>query len=165
VVSFIVAVAANGVIGVDNDLPWHLAADLRRFRELTTGHTVIMGRRTHESIIARLGHGLPNRTSIVITRDTTYRAPDCIVTHTPQEALAKAGVGEVFVIGGAAIFSAMLGAATRIYLTEVKATTKGDAYFDVPRGNGWREVDRQRHQADDKNEFDFDFVEFERSEQ
>src|ERR1019366_1912721 len=114
-VSMIVAQADNRVIGKSNELPWYLPADLKRFREITTGHSVIMGRKTYDSIYIRLGHPLPNRQNIVVTRDKSFDAHGCVIVASPREALGKAGTGEIFVIGGASIFQSMLPQTTRIY--------------------------------------------------
>lgn len=157
----IVAQANGRVIGASNDLPWYLPADLQRFKELTTGHVVIMGRKTYDSIVKRIGKPLPNRTNIVITRDEALDAPDVLVAHSPQDALTLAGDGEVFVIGGATIYEAMLPLADRIYLTQVKADIVGDAYFPE-LGAQWSEVSREPHVADEHNEYDYDYVQLER---
>jgi dihydrofolate reductase len=158
----IVAQANGRVIGAANDLPWYLPADLKRFKELTTGHAVIMGRKTYDSILARIGKPLPNRTNIVITRDAALDASDVLVAHSPQDALTLAGDGEVFVIGGATIYEIMLPLAERIYLTQVKADIDGDAYFPE-LGAEWREVSRESHQSDERNEYDYDYVQLERA--
>jgi dihydrofolate reductase len=143
--SLIVAVARNGVIGKDNRLPWHIPEDLKRFRALTMGHHIIMGRRTWESI----GRPLPGRTSIVVTRDRNYSAPGAKVVHSLADAVAAcAGDDEAFVIGGAEIYREALPQAERIYLTEVLADYPGDVWFP-PLGTEWREVCREqpRHNA------------------
>jgi dihydrofolate reductase len=138
-VSLIVAVARNGVIGKDGRLPWHIPEDLKRFRALTMGHHIIMGRRTWESI----GRPLPGRTSVVITRDRGYLAPGAKVTHSLAEALsACAGDQEVFVIGGAQIYREALPCADRIYLTEVSEAYPGDVRFPA-LGPEWCEVSRE----------------------
>ncbi|MDH4742755.1 dihydrofolate reductase [Sphingomonas sp. CBMAI 2297] len=135
-ISFHLARADNGVIGVDGRLPWHLPADLRRFKAQTMGKPMIMGRKTFESFPAPL----PGRRHIVLTRDAGWRAEGAEVAHSPAEALALAGPGEVAVIGGAEIFAQF--APDRIELTEIHAAPPGDAI--VPAfGVEWREVARE----------------------
>jgi dihydrofolate reductase len=140
-ISLIVAVARNGVIGKDGKLPWHLPEDLKRFKALTMGHHIIMGRRTWESI----GRPLPGRKSVVVTRQRDYSAPGATVVHSLAEAVAAcAGDDEAFVIGGEEIYREALASADRIYLTEVLAEYAGDARF--PRLDGdWLEILREDH--------------------
>lgn len=157
-ISCIVARANNGVIGSKNDLPWYLSADLRRFKELTTDTTVVMGRKTYESIVARLGHALPNRRNVVLTRQTVD-FPDAEVIHDVSE-IEK--LGDVFVIGGAEVYRATIDSADRLYVTEVHADIDGDAYFPAIDSALWREVSREAHVSDEKNQFDYDFVVYER---
>lgn len=126
-ISIIAAVSKNGVIGRDNRLPWHISADLKRFRELTTGHVVIMGRKTFESI----GKALPNRINIVVSRDEEFSAPGCIVCHSLEDAL-KLGQerdDKIFVIGGEQIFREFINRASKLYLTLVEGEFEGDAHF------------------------------------
>ena len=158
-VSLLVAYARNRVIGKNNDLPWYLPADLKRFKELTTGQTVVMGRKTFDSIIARNGKPLPNRTNVVITRDSEYLAEGAEVVHTIEDALK--GSAEIFVIGGAEIFRQALPLADRIYATEIDADIEGDVYFPEI-GSGWREVAREPHQADEKNQYNYAYVTYEK---
>lgn len=158
-ISIIAALAENRVIGANNTLPWRLPNDLRHFRRLTTGHTVIMGRRNHESI----GKPLPERTNIVITRNRAYRAPGCRVAHSLEEALAAAGDDpEVFVIGGAEIYREALPRADRMYLTLVHAEVPGDTFFPEFDWGEWREVTRAPHKADAQNPHAHSFVVLER---
>ena len=125
-ITLVAAVAANGVIGLDNRLPWRLPQDLQHFKALTLGHPVVMGRRTWESI----GRPLPGRQSIVVTRSTQFAAPGCRVVHSFDEALAVAGnAAEVFVIGGGDLYRAALPAAQRLMLTEIRRDFPGDAFF------------------------------------
>jgi dihydrofolate reductase len=138
--SLIVALARNGVIGKDNRLPWHIPEDLKRFRALTMGHHIIMGRRTWESI----GRPLPGRTSVVVSRRPDYSAPGALVVHSLAEALAAcAGDDEAFVIGGAQIYREALPLAERIYLTRIDADYAGDAFFPSISQEQWREVSRE----------------------
>jgi dihydrofolate reductase len=162
VVSVIVAQANGRVIGRSNDLPWYLPADLKHFKDLTTGHSVIMGRKTFESILARLGKPLPNRTNIVITRDPKFASEGAVVVRSPDEALARAGLGEMFVIGGASIYEAMLSAVDRVYLTQVQADIAGDAYFPALDPAEWKELERTSFDADEKNQYSYEFITLER---
>jgi dihydrofolate reductase len=150
ILSCIVAVADNGVMGRGNGLPWRLSADLKRFKGLTTGHTLIMGRKTFESI----GRPLPNRTSIVLTRDRGYEPPGAVVVHSLEEALERCrGEQEVFAIGGAAVFREALPRAQRLYFTRVHADVAGDVLFPDTTLEDWERVERTAAPADDKNEF------------
>jgi len=149
----------NRVIGINNKLPWHLPADLRHFRKLTTGHPVIMGRRNYESI----GKPLPNRTNIVVTRNPDYRAAGCLVTHSLDDAMNSAGNDpEIFIIGGAEIYRQAFGRANRIYLTLIHARIEGDTYFPEFEGPPWREISRERHKRDENNPYSFSFLTYER---
>ncbi|MDR6788447.1 dihydrofolate reductase [Sphingomonas sp. BE138] len=147
---FVLARADNGVIGVDGRLPWRLPADLKRFKALTMGKPMVMGRKTFESFPAPL----PGRRHIVLTRDPLWSAAGAEVAHDVDAALALAGAGDVAVVGGAEIYALLLDRADRIELTEVHGTPTGDAV--VPGFIGWREVARESHPADgDRPAFDF----------
>jgi dihydrofolate reductase len=153
-VSLIAAVAENGVIGRDGALPWHLPDDLKRFRALTTGHHVVMGRRTHESI----GRPLPNRTNLVLSRDPAFRAAGCRVVRSLDAALdlaRAAGDDEAFVIGGEAVYVRALAIADRIYLTRVGVSVAGDARFPELDDRDWREIAREEHAADERHAHPF----------
>ncbi|PKP94239.1 MAG: dihydrofolate reductase [Alphaproteobacteria bacterium HGW-Alphaproteobacteria-16] len=142
-ITFHLARADNGVIGVDGDLPWRLPADLKRFKAQTMGKPMVMGRKTFESFPSPL----PGRRHIVLTRDPAWRAEGAEVVHSVDAALATAGDGEIAVIGGAEIFALFLPLADRIELTEVHVSPEGDAV--VPAfGPEWREVVREDHPAD-----------------
>ena len=142
----VVAVAENGVIGRDGKLPWQLPADLKRFKALTMGSMMVMGRKTFESLPGLL----PGRRHIVLTRDRSWSAPGAEVAHSVDEALRLAGDQPVSVIGGADIFALFLPLASRIELTEVLADVAGDTFIDDPRdAGGWRESFREEHGADD----------------
>lgn len=158
-ISLIAAKAQNGVIGSKNDLPWYLPADLRRFKELTTGHTVVMGRKTFESIVARLGHPLPNRQNVVVTRDSSFAYDGVQVVHDTD---AIRQLDDVFVIGGGELYAATVDFADRLLVTEIHADIPGDVYFPTIDPKKWREVSRETYERDDKNQYDFDFVELER---
>lgn len=152
--------ARNGVIGKNNTLPWRLPADLRYFRQLTTGHPIIMGRKNYEDI----GKPLPGRTNIVVTRQRTYTAPGCIVVNSIEQALAAAGVDdEVFVIGGADIYRQTLDSADRLYITEIGADIEGDTFFPEFDRSQWHETRRDRHEPDEINPYPYSFVLLERS--
>lgn len=152
-VTLVVARARNGVIGRGGQLPWHLPADLKRFKALTMGGAMIMGRKTFDSLPGLL----PGRRHLVLTRDVTWTAPGAETVHSPAQALAAAGPGPVFVIGGAEVFALMLDMVDRIELTEVFADVEGDAVMPDPReGGGWTEVARDSHpEADGRPAFAF----------
>lgn len=160
----VVARAGNGVIGVDGKLPWHIPADLRRFKMMTVGKPVVMGRKTFESI----GKPLPGRQNIVMTRDPAWRAEGVTVAPNLAEAIAAAGLdpraraGEIMVIGGGEIYAQALPSATRIELTEVHVAPQGDAVFP-PLDDRWRESFREHHPATDATPA-FDFVTFVRAD-
>jgi dihydrofolate reductase len=160
-VTLIAAVAANGAIGRDNKLPWRLPADLKRFKALTLGHPMIMGRKTWESLPGRL----PGRPHIVVTRNPDYRAEGAAaVVGSLQAAIAAAGdVDEVFVIGGAELYRQALEIADRLQLTEIFADFEGDAHFPGFDRSKWRETAREAHRAPDEHGgFDYAFVTCER---
>jgi dihydrofolate reductase len=161
-VSAIVAQALNGVIGHQNTLPWHLPADLQYFKRLTTGHHLVMGRKTFDSI----GRPLPNRTSIVLSRQAGLTLPAGVLrATTPAQALQMAqasGETEVFVIGGAEVFAQMMPWVQRVYLTEVLAPVPGDVVMD-PLGPGWRETQRETHPADERHAYPYAFVVYEKN--
>ncbi|HMA49709.1 MAG TPA: dihydrofolate reductase [Magnetospirillaceae bacterium] len=152
--SLIVAVAENGVIGRDNALPWHISEDLRYFKQVTSGKTVIMGRKTFQSI----GRPLPNRTNIVVSRDRGFSADGVLVAHNLDEALGKAGDGEAVVIGGSSLFEEALKRADRFYLTEIHRAYDGDVHFPAWDRNAWREASRRLVAGDP----DISFVTYER---
>jgi len=155
-VSLIAALARHRVIGRDNGLPWHLPADLAHFKHLTLDKPILMGRRTWESLPGRL----ERRRHIVVTRDRDYRAPGCLVVASPEAALtAVAGAAEVMVIGGAALYQAMLPLAERLYLTEIAAEIDGDAFFPAWHPQCWRETHREFRPRDERNPYDLAFVE------
>ncbi len=159
-VSIIAAVAENNVIGRDNALPWRLPADLKHFKALTTGHSIIMGRKTWES----LGRPLPNRVSIVVTRTPELEAPGATVVRSLEMALEHCSEDkEVFLIGGEAIFREGLETADRIYLTRIHATIEGDVFFPEDWVSRWKLTSEERHSADEKNPYDFSFQIFERA--
>ncbi|MBY0277046.1 dihydrofolate reductase [Candidatus Binatia bacterium] len=159
--ALVVAVAKNGVIGRDGALPWSLPADLKHFRELTTGHHVVMGRHTHASI----GRALPARTNLVLTRHPEQVAPGCRAVATLDEALRiarDAGEDICFVIGGAGVYAKALPLAQRIYLTEVRATVDGDVRFPALDRGRWIETSRDEYAADERHAHAFAFTVLER---
>jgi dihydrofolate reductase len=146
----VVAVAENGVIGKDNGLSWRIPSDLKRFRRITMGKPLIMGRKTFQSI----GRPLPGREIVVVTRDEAFRAEGVHIAHSPREAVLKAqelaaklGADEIIVAGGAAIYAALLPSASRVDLTRVHASIEGDAVFPSLHGKEWRETGREDHRA------------------
>jgi dihydrofolate reductase len=158
-ISIIAAVAENGVIGRNNALPWRLPADLRRVRQLTTGHHIILGRKNYES----LNKPLPDRVNIVVTRNPDYQAPGCVVVHSLSDALAQSREdSEVFIFGGAELYAQALGFADRMHLTLVHADVEGDVYFPTFDRNAWREIARERHEPDEKNPYAYTFLTLER---
>lgn len=145
-VSLIAAVAKNGVIGTKNDLPWNLPEDLKRFRELTAGKTVIMGRKTFDSIFARLGKALPNRTNIVITRQTDIKMPEGVIVQSSiEDALRSHGGSDVFVIGGGEIYRQTIELADTLYITHVEKEVEGDTRFPKIDPKKWRLVSDEKH--------------------
>ena len=153
-VSLLVAMAENGVIGRDNDLPWRLPADLRRVKKLTTGHTLIMGRKTFDSI----GRPLPRRRSIVLSRNPELEIPGAEVVADLATALSRAqGEDEVFVFGGAEVFRQALPLASRLYLTLVHAEVAGDVFFPDWDRTAWALQEDQRFAADGRHDHDYSF--------
>lgn len=153
--------AKNNVIGKDGDLPWKLSSDLKHFANLTKGHTVIMGRKTYESIFKRLGHGLPERKNVIITSQADFEAPDCFIASSINEATKKIPPEEeVFIIGGGKIYEQFLPIADKLYITEVLADIKGDTFFPIYKGEDWKLISSKFYKKDEKNSFDFNFLEF-----
>ena len=164
-IALVVAVAENGAIGREGDLPWRLSSDLKQFRRLTLGKPVIMGRRTFES----LGRVLDQRVNIVMTRDPEFDVLGAVVARSfedalarAQEAAADAGVDEIMVIGGEDVFRAAIPLAGRIYLTEVHARPEADTWFPEFDASAWREVSRESHPPGPKDDHPFSFVLLER---
>ncbi len=153
--------ARNRVIGADGRIPWHLPEELKRFKRLTLGHHIIMGRKTWESI----GRPLPGRTSVIVTRQRGYRAPGAKVVHSLDEAIAACGSDdEIFVIGGAELYSQSLSRAGRLYLTTVDAEVAGDTLMPDIAAGEWREVSAAAFAADERHRHAFRCVTYERSE-
>jgi dihydrofolate reductase len=151
----VVAMADNGVIGRGNGLPWRLPDDLKRFKSITIGHTVLMGRRTFEAI----GRPLPERRNLVLSRDPHWSAPGCELVRSPDEALEAVGEsGRLFVIGGAQIYLACWPFVNRIELTEVHADLEGDTRLRGFNRDDWTETFREEHAADERHSQAFSFV-------
>lgn len=163
-ISLIAAVAKNLVIGKNNDLPWHLPDDMKYFMNTTKGHHCIMGRKNYDSLPEKF-RPLPNRTNIVVTRQTKLQAPGCVVVHTLEHALEVArnnGETETFIIGGAEIYRAALAVADSLYITEIDAIIDGDTFFPEFNKTEWKEVVREHHAVDARHTYAFDFVKLDR---
>lgn len=162
IISLIVAMDEQRGIGKEGKLPWRLSSDLKRFRELTMGHHMIVGRKTFESI----GKPLPGRQMIVVTRNPNFKPDGCFVAGSVQAALALAqerNETEVFVIGGAEIYAQTLDAADRVYLTQVHAEVDADTFFPELKSDLWTEKQSAYQPADDKNQYSFTFKLLERN--
>lgn len=156
-ITIIAAIANNNALGKNNDLIWHLPADLKRFKKITSGHHIIMGRNTYESI----GKPLPNRTTIIITRNNEYKADGCIIVNSIDEALSTVNNDEnVFIIGGAQIYEQAIALADTLDITEVHADFDADVFFPKIDVAVWEETKREFFNADDKNIYDYSFVSY-----
>jgi dihydrofolate reductase len=159
-ISLVVAHTQNRVIGRDGDMPWRLSNDLKHFKKLTVGHSILMGRKTFESI----GRPLPGRQSIVLTRSTSFEHAGITVAHSWDEAVQRAmqcedyDTSELFVVGGAQIYEMALPHVHRIHSTEIHTQLDGDTLFPIIDINHWKEVSRETHSADEKNDFDHSFI-------
>ena len=159
ILSMIVATADNNIIGKDNDMPWHLPADLAYFKKVTLGKPIIMGRKTFESI----GRPLPGRRNIVISRDESYQAAGIDTVTSVEQALALVNdVEEIMVIGGGAIYRHCLPAATRLYVTHIKADIDGDTHFPNYEDGSWQKISSELRKSDDKNVYNLDFCVYQR---
>jgi dihydrofolate reductase len=164
IISQIAAVAANRVIGKNNDLPWRLPDDMKFFMNTTKGHHVIMGRKNYESLHDKY-RPLPDRTNIVVTRQEGYQAPGCYVVHSVEEGITLARHAkepELFIIGGAEIYQVSMPVTTRLYVTEIHAEVQGDTYYPEYDKSLWKEVSRTPHNADERHAYAFDIVVYER---
>ena len=158
-ISIIVAAAENNVIGNNNALIWHISADLKHFKQLTTGHSVIMGRKTYESI----GRALPNRRNIVISRNPDFRPEGCTVVSSVDEALRLTdGEEEVFIIGAGSIYREMWDKVERLYITLVHAVIEGDTSIPEIDRTRWKVVSRQDFKAGEKDDYDYSFIDYRR---
>jgi dihydrofolate reductase len=158
-ISLIVAISENNVIGHRGGLPWHLSADLKRFKRLTMGHHLIMGRKTFESI----GRLLPGRTTVVLTRNADYRVEGAVVAGDFESVIARVPADdEAFVIGGQEVYRLALPHVTRMYVTAVHAAVEGDTHFPDVRWDDWALIEDERFAADERNDYDCSFRIFER---
>ena len=147
-ISIIAAGAKNGVIGKDGDIPWHIPEDLRRFKRLTTGHPVIMGRKTFEAIVKRLGHPLTDRTNVVVTHQEYFSVPaGVMVYHNIMDALRDFENRDAFVIGGAEVYKQALERADMMYLTSVEKEIEGDTYFPAWNKKDWELIAEEPHEG------------------
>jgi dihydrofolate reductase len=164
IISFVAAVAQNGVIGRNNDLPWRLPDDMKFFMETTKGHCVLLGRKNYDSLHPKY-KPLPNRTNIVVTRQKDFQAPGCIVVHSVEDGIAHAkqkNEQELMVIGGADIYKISLPHADRLYMTEIDASVDGDVKFPPYDKSEWNEISRVHHPKDERHQYSFDFVIYDR---
>lgn len=157
-ISFIVAMDENGVIGNQNQLPWSLPADLAYFKKITTGHPIIMGRKTYESI----GRPLPGRRNIVITSNDTFQVDGVEVVHSIEDAIKLVRDVEAFIIGGATIFEQAFEYAQKLYITHIHESFKGDTYFNNFSIDDWLLVSSEKGLKNEKNPYDYDFVVYNR---
>jgi dihydrofolate reductase len=161
IISQIVAISRNRVIGKDNKLPWHMPDDLAYFFRMTRGRHIIIGRKNFEAN----GKALPDRVNIVVTRRNDYEAPGCIIVHSPENAIQyarSAGEKEAFISGGSGIYRATLDITDRIYLTLIDAEVEGDVFYPKLNMNQWRTVSEIKHKADARNKYDYTYFIFER---
>lgn len=163
-ISLIAAMSRNRVIGINNDLPWHLPDDMKYFMETTKGHVVIMGRKNYDSLPPKF-KPLPNRTNVILTRQDVYEVEDCVVFNDISDAYAFAeerGEEELFVIGGGQIYQMAIDQADVIYLTEIDAEIENGEVFFPEMDGEWKETSRIHHPADDRHVYAFDFVKYEK---
>lgn len=159
-ISIIVAMDKNRVIGKDNDLPWRLSADLKHFKKITMGKPIIMGRKTYDSI----GKPLPGRENIILTRDASFTAEGCTVMHSLNEIFEYCSAHEeIMIMGGATLYAVTLEQADKLYITQVHAEVEGDTWFPDFDITAWHETDRLDFNADDKNDYDYSFIVLERN--
>ena len=164
IISLIVAVAENGVIGKNNNLPWHLPTDMKYFRDTTMGHCVIMGRKNYDSIPLKY-RPLEGRTNIIVTHQQDFEAEGCIVVNSIEDALEaakKKNEREVFIIGGANIFKQTIDVADKLYYTKIYHAFDGDVFFPKIDGSKWKLTMQTDMQPDEKNKFPFSFCAYER---
>ena len=155
----VVAMTSNHVIGQNGDMPWHLPADLVHFKELTSGHAIIMGRRTWESI----GKPLPNRLNIVVTRQEDYVAEDVTVVHSLEDGIIAAGTRRIFLVGGGEMYKEALPIASQMHITRIDALIEGDTKFPEIDESIWQCKSRVNRSADEKNQYDLVFETWERA--
>ncbi|MEI6269044.1 MAG: dihydrofolate reductase [Methylococcaceae bacterium] len=160
-ISLIVAMASNRVIGLDNKMPWHLSADLKKFKSITMGSPILMGRKTYESI----GRPLPGRTNMIISRNLDYQQEGCLVFNDLKTAFKKAdeNTDEIFIIGGSDLYKAILPMADTIYLTLINRDFEGDTFFPEIDLNEWSEVTREDIKDDPDTPFSYSFLKLEKT--
>lgn len=158
-ITIIAAIGNNNELGKNNDLIWHLPADLKRFKQITTGHHIIMGRKTYESI----GKPLPNRTTIIITRDPHYKVTGCLTASSLEQALSLVSNDETpFIIGGAQIYHQAIQIADRLDICHVHESFDADVFFPKIDSNHWKVNTIEKFKADEKNQFNYSFIQYER---
>ena len=158
-ISLIVAMASNRTIGLNNKMPWHLSADLKKFKQITMGSPIVMGRKTFESI----GKPLPGRSNIIISRNLSYQQRDCLVFDNIDKAItACLEYDEIFVIGGATLYKTMLPRANTLYITQINTEFTGDTFFPVININEWKEVAREDITHDTTVDFSYSFLKLEK---
>ena len=159
-ISIVVAFDQNRLIGKNNELPWHLPADLKHFKSITMGHHMVMGRKTFDSI----GKPLPGRTSVVITRQHGLQIEGCIVVNNLEEALEYCkGQLEIFIVGGAEIFKWALPLCTDLYVTQIHHQFSGDTWFPEIKTDEWSILSKEDHNADEKNGWNYSYIHYKRS--
>lgn len=156
-ISLIVATGENRVIGLNNKMPWHLPADLKYFKKITTGHAVVMGRKTYLSI----GRPLPNRTNVILTRDKHFKVEGCQVVYSIEEVLELSKQENLFIIGGAEIYEQFLPYADKLYLTYIRKSFDGDTFFPE-LDDQWQLTSTEKHMPDEKNQYEYEFRIFEK---
>ena len=157
-ISYVVAMDRNRLIGTGDGLPWRLPDEMRRFKEITMGHPVLIGRKTYETIPQKF-RPLEGRMNIVLTRQEAYEAPGCLVVNSLEEALSAVSADqELMVIGGAQLFEELMPVVDRLYLTEIDGEYTGDVYFPEYDGNDWQEISRETHPRDDRHDSPFTFL-------
>ncbi len=161
-ISIIAALSKNYTIGNKGKIPWHLGDDMKNFARLTKGGSVIMGRKTYESIIKHLDKPLPDRKNIVISRNADYKLNKAIKVRNLEEAIKEAGEGEIFVIGGSEIYKLALDMADKMYLTHVEAIIEGDAKFPNYKKDKWINVQKEKHLKNDVNDHDYTYAIYQR---
>lgn len=157
-VSIIVATDKQGGIGKDNALLWHLPNDLKRFKSITSGHPIIMGRKTYDSI----GRPLPNRLNIIITQNKDLNIEGCVIVHSLKDAIIAAEGKDVFIIGGGSIYEQAMEIADMIYLTLVDVTLEADTHFPKIEDDKWQIVHSESHSKDEKHNYDYQFIDLKR---
>ena len=161
-ITIIAAIGLNNELGKDNDLIWHLPADLKRFKKVTTGHHILMGRNTYESI----GKPLPNRTTVIITRNSAYKAAGCIVVDSIEKAIEVANADEhIFIIGGAQIYQQAMKSdlVDQLDITQVHSEFEADVFFPVIDSAIWKETSRENLKPDEKNKYNYSFISYKKA--